>query len=165
MVPASSRTRIPDACNATADGNSDVVVFAHEDRGAASKIVTWDPKALKIEATCTPVAPAPITSIDGEPRRSPGVAVGASQVEAGQIDSPCHATGADDELFVADRWCMGAFDQVRVDETGGAGVLVDVTPDRPALPQHRMGPHVWGDLPDAINQPRVVEPGSPAVMP
>ena len=31
-------------------------------RGAASNSVTRDPKALKIEATCTPVAPAPITS-------------------------------------------------------------------------------------------------------
>ena len=31
-------------------------------RGAASNRVTRDPKALKIEATWTPVAPAPITS-------------------------------------------------------------------------------------------------------
>ena len=33
-------------------------------RGAASNRVTRDPKALKIEATWTPVAPAPITSIE-----------------------------------------------------------------------------------------------------
>ena len=37
-------------------------------RGAASNSVTCDPKALKIEASCTPVAPAPITSIEGGAR-------------------------------------------------------------------------------------------------
>ena len=34
-------------------------------RGPAWKSCTREPKALKIEATCTPVAPAPTTNIDG----------------------------------------------------------------------------------------------------
>ena len=52
-------------------------------RGAASNRVTCDPKALKIEATCTPVAPAPITSSEsGAEVEAPGVAVGGGELEA-----------------------------------------------------------------------------------
>ena len=53
---------------------------------------------------------------------------------------------------------MGAFDQVRVDETGGAGVLVDSDPGLlELLAQRRVGPNLGGDLPDAIHQPQVIE--------
>ena len=51
-------------------------------RGAASNSCTRDPRALKIDATCTPVAPAPTTSMDaGTPARLPRVAVGRGQFE------------------------------------------------------------------------------------
>ena len=55
----------------------DVVLFASGDSHTSAKLEScWpkalrldnsirDPNALKIEATCTPVAPAPTTSIDG----------------------------------------------------------------------------------------------------
>ncbi len=53
---------------------------------------------------------------------------------------------------------MGAFDQVRVDEPGRAGVLVDSHARLLELfAQRQVGPHLGGDLPDAIHQPRVVE--------
>ena len=71
MVPACSKTRIPDACMAARTAAATSWSSLIKMRGAASKIVTWDPKALKIEATCTPVAPAPITSIDGGAEEKP----------------------------------------------------------------------------------------------
>ena len=53
---------------------------------------------------------------------------------------------------------MAAFDQVRVDEPGRPGVLVDGHPRLlELLAQRRVGPHLGGDLTDAIHQPRVVE--------
>ena len=65
IVPASSRTSIPDARRAAltaAETSSSSLIRI---RGAASYSVTCDPNASKIEATCTPVAPPPITSIEG----------------------------------------------------------------------------------------------------
>ncbi len=47
-----------------ADGFGNLMVFGIRMRGAISIRWTCVPNALKIEATCTPVAPAPITSSD-----------------------------------------------------------------------------------------------------
>ena len=71
MDPASARTWIPDADSAAltvaaTSGSSLIRIL-----GAASNRVTCDPKALKMEASCTPVAPAPTTSIDGGTEESP----------------------------------------------------------------------------------------------
>ena len=71
MVPASSRTRIPNACKAALTAEAMSSSSLMRIRGAASKSVTCEPKALKIEATCTPVAPAPITSMDGGAAEKP----------------------------------------------------------------------------------------------
>ena len=95
-------------------------------RGAASNSVTRDPKALKIEASCTPVAPAPITSIDGgaEERVQASLWVQV-KLEAGELESAWHAAGADDDLRGAQARGVLALDHVRVGEPRGAGVLVE----------------------------------------
>src|ERR1700759_2112478 len=51
------------------DDFGDLMVLAHQDAGAISTRWTREPKALKVEATCTPVAPAPMTSSDDQQRR------------------------------------------------------------------------------------------------
>ena len=64
IFPKFLRTSIPDSRKAsatTADTSSSSVARI---RGPASKSSTFDPKALKIDATCAPVAPPPITNID-----------------------------------------------------------------------------------------------------
>src|SRR5262249_39207939 len=65
ILPKFSCTAIPEARKAsatTADTSSSSVARI---RGPASKSSTLDPNALKIDATCAPVAPPPITTIDG----------------------------------------------------------------------------------------------------
>ena len=98
MVPKFSRTTMPDSRKAAAtaaDTSSSSVVRM---RGPAWKSCTREPKALKIEATCTPVAPAPTTNIDGGTAvKAPGIAVGGGQLEAGDRQPPAGAAGADDD--------------------------------------------------------------------
>src|SRR2546422_9985017 len=64
ILPKFSCTNIPDARKASAttvDTSSSSVARI---RGPASKSSTLEPNALKMDATCAPVAPPPITSID-----------------------------------------------------------------------------------------------------
>ena len=111
-----------------ADCRGDVSSSLIRMRGAASKRVTREPNALKIDATCTPVAPAPITSSDGGHREAPGVAVGTVNSKPGSGSRRDVATGADDDLSGPQPRRVLAFDRVRVDEPRGAGVLVDRHP-------------------------------------
>ena len=69
-------------------------------RGPVWKSWIRDPYALKIEATCTPVAPAPMTSIDGgtEVKLQASLWV-LRQLEAGDWEPPAHAASANDDLF------------------------------------------------------------------
>ena len=130
-------------------------------RGAASNSVTRDPKALKIEASCTPVAPAPITSIDGgaEERVQASLWVHASS-KPGKVESAWHAAGADDALRGVKSWGVLALDHVRFGEPRGAGVLVKRDSGLfEIFAQQRVRADVAGDLADAIEQPRIVERG------
>ena len=76
MVPKFSRTTMPDSRKAAATAADTSSSSVGRMRGPAWKSWTREPKALKIEATCTPVAPPPMTSIDGgtevRPRRRCG---------------------------------------------------------------------------------------------
>ena len=55
---------------------------------------------------------------------------------------------------------MLGLDHVRVGEPSGAGVLVKRDSGLPEIfSQQRVGAHVAGDLPDAIEQPPIVERG------
>ena len=130
-------------------------------RGAASNSVTRVPNALKIEASCTPVAPAPMTSIDGGAveRVQASLWVHASS-KPGELESAGPAAGADDDLRGVE--ARGASDSITCGSVNraGAGVLVERDPGLPEiLAQQRVGAHVGGDLPDAIEQPPIVELG------
>src|SRR5215831_6143711 len=100
IVPKFSRTRIPASRKAlatTADTSSSSVARI---RGPVSKSSTFDPKALKIEATCAPVAPPPITSIDGGTEvRLQASLCGGCQLKAGDGELPADAPGANNDLF------------------------------------------------------------------
>ena len=63
--PKSSRTTMPDSRKAAATAAETSSSSVGRMRGPAWKSWTREPNALKIEATCTPVAPPPMTSIDG----------------------------------------------------------------------------------------------------
>src|SRR6516165_2101651 len=65
MAPKFSRTTMPDLRNADAAAAATSSSSVARMRGPASNSSTRVPKALKIEATCAPVAPAPTTSIEG----------------------------------------------------------------------------------------------------
>ena len=65
ISPNSSRTTMPAARKAAATAYDTSSSSVDRMRGPAWKSWTREPKALKIEATCAPVAPAPMTSIDG----------------------------------------------------------------------------------------------------
>ena len=65
MVPASWTIWTPDAARAAATASETSRSSLIRMRGATSTRWTREPNALKIDATCTPVAPAPMTSIDG----------------------------------------------------------------------------------------------------
>jgi hypothetical protein len=87
--------------------------------------VTRDPKALKIEATCTPVAPAPTTKRVGRRFEAPGVAVGGGQLEAGQGELPRHAAGAHDDVRGSQWGSVVSLDYVWGHEAGSSGVFVE----------------------------------------
>ncbi len=65
MVPKFSRTTMPDSRKAAATAADTSSSSVDRMRGPAWKSWTREPNALKIDATCTPVAPPPMTSIDG----------------------------------------------------------------------------------------------------
>ena len=92
MVPKFSRTAMPDSRKAAATAADTSSSSVGRMRGPAWKSWTREPKALKIEATCTPVAPPPMTSIDGGTAvKAPGIAVGGGQLEAGDWQPPARA--------------------------------------------------------------------------
>ena len=64
-MPKFSRTTMPDSRKAAATAADTSSSSVGRMRGPAWKSWTREPNALKIEATCTPVAPAPTTNIDG----------------------------------------------------------------------------------------------------
>ena len=77
IAPKSSRTTIPDSRKAAATAADTSSSSVGRMRGAW-KSWTREPKALKIEATCAPVAPPPMTNIGGtevRPQASLWVAV------------------------------------------------------------------------------------------
>ncbi len=94
-------------------------------RGAASNRHTRVPKALKIDATWAPVAPAPITIIDPASRQAPGVAVRGGELTAGDVGAaarrPCRARSPRREAAAPSR----SRSVVGSDEAGSAGVLED----------------------------------------
>ena len=113
--------------------------------------------ALKIDATCTPVR----AGADDEHRRrhrgqAPGVAVGRGQLEPGDRQPPARAARAEDDPVGLERQPALGRDRVRIDEPGGAGVLVDRR--RPGASrsgaQGRVGAHVADDLADAGEEAR-----------
>ena len=64
MVPKLSRTSMPDSRRTAATAADTSSSSVARMRGPAWKSWTREPKALKIDATCTPVAPPPMTSIE-----------------------------------------------------------------------------------------------------
>ena len=128
-------------------------------RGAASNSVTRDPKAPKIEATCTPVAPAPITSIESgtDLRRQASlwVQVNSNPGTASRRDAPPVQMMT---LLRSKSRRVLALDHVRVDEAGGAGVLVDGhSGPLELVAQERVRAHVTGHLAHASEQAPIVE--------
>ena len=108
------------------DRRGHVFVLGRQDARAAWKSCTCVPKALKIEATCAPVAPPPTTSIDGgtavRPQASLWVAVNSKPGTASRRLVPPRA---EDELVGVKPQPALGLDGVRVDEARGAGPLVD----------------------------------------
>ena len=159
MVPKLSRTTMPDARKAAATAADTSSSSVGRMRGPAWKSWTREPKALKIEATCTPVAPAPTTNIDGGTAvEAPGIAVGGGQLEAGNWQPPARAARAEDDLVGVQPQPTLGFDGVRIDEACGAGLLVDRHAQTvQVLAPKRMRAHIVDDLADAREQPRIVE--------
>ena len=130
-------------------------------RGAASNSVTRDPKALKIEASWTPVAPAPITSIEGgvEVRVQASLWVHASSKpgRSSRRDMPPV------QMMVFAAWRRGACAHSITCGSvnrGDAGVLVKRDSGLlEVFAQQRVRAHVVGDLADAVEQPPIVERG------
>ncbi len=86
--------------------------------------------------------------------------MGASQLEAGEVESAWNAAGADDDLRGVQAWGVLGLDHVRVGKPSDTGVLVKRDPGLLELfAQQRVRTYVARDLPDAIEQPRVVERG------
>ena len=159
MMPKFSRTTMPDSRKAAAtaaDTSSSSVVRM---RGPAWKSWTREPKALKIEATCTPVAPA---AHDQHRRRdrgqAPGIAVGGGQLEAGDWKPPARAARAKDELVSLQAQSTLGFDGVRIDEARSAGLFMDrhSQPVQVLAPK-RMRAHGVDDLAHAREQPGIFE--------
>ena len=128
-------------------------------RGAASNSVTCDPKALKIEATWTPVAPAPITSSESgaDSRRQASLWVLVSS-KPGSGSRARRAPGAHDDVGGSQSGSVLALDHVRLGEAGGSGVLMEGHAGALELvAQGRVLADVAGDLADAVEQAPIVE--------
>ena len=161
IAPASTRTWIPDVSRPALIAAETSSSSLTRIRGAASNRVTRDPKALKIEATCTPVAPAPITSIEGgveeSSQASLWVLVNSKPGTSSRRDSPPV------QMMIFSARSRGA---CSLSITCGsmnravAGVLVDGHLGfLELLAQQRVSAHVGGHLAHAIEQPRVVKRG------
>ena len=128
-------------------------------RGPASKSWTREPKPLKIEATCTPVAPAPTTNIDGgDFGQAPGIAVGGGEFESGDRQPSAGAAGTEDDCVGLKSQPALGCDRVRIDEACGAGVFVDRHAQAvEVLAPSGMRAHIAGNLADAREEPGIVK--------
>jgi hypothetical protein len=119
--------------------------------GAASNSVTLDPNALTIEATCTPVAPAPTTSIEGA---TDDIAHASLWVQASSEPGSSSRRGmppAQTMILSARSRGPLTFDPVRVSEARGAGVLVERDSGKLEIgASQRVPAHVACDLSDAF---------------
>ena len=153
-----------DADARLAEGLGDARRRRPRPRSARMRAPAWNsstrvPKALKIEATCAPVAPAPSTiieaGIDVSDQASLCVAVSS---KPGHVEPPADATGAEDDLVGDEAQAALGLERVRVDEARRAGVFVHGDARRLELPaEHGVLAHVVDDLAHARQQPRIVE--------
>ena len=95
-------------------------------RGAASNRVTRDPKALKIEATWTPVAPAPITSSESgtDSRRQASLCV---EVSSKPGTGSCRDTPPVHTMMLrgSQSGSVVTLDHVRRDEADRSGIFIE----------------------------------------
>ena len=124
-------------------------------RGPLSKSCTFVPNAWNIEAICTPVLPAPMTSIDAGTAVNPQtlLCVLVSSMP-GTASSTAHTPGADDELL---RFAAGVRARSRSlfgpTKRAGPTVLVDRHAERvDPLAQRRVRADVADDLAHASEQ-------------
>ena len=161
IVPASSTTWTPDAAMAAVTASETSWSSLIRMRGAISTRWTREPNALKIDATCTPVAPAPITSSDGGTeerchaslcvavRSKPGTASGREVPPVQRMTLSARSRGA---LSLSTVWASA--------NRAGAGLLVDAHPGAlQIVAQQRVLACVRGHVADAGQQPGVVERG------
>ena len=126
IAPKPSRTSMPASRKAAATAADTSSSSVGRMRGPAWKSWTREPNALKIDATCTPVAPPPMTSIDGGTAvEAPRIAVGGGQLEAGNRQPAARATRAEDDLVGLEPQPALGLDGVRIDEARRAGAFVD----------------------------------------
>ena len=128
-------------------------------RAPAWNSSTRVPNALKIDATCTPVAPAPSTSIeagtDVSDQASLCVAVSSNPGTSSRRLTPPVQTMI---LSATRRRPLLRRERVRVEEARGARVFVHGDARGLELPaEHGVLAHVVDDLAHARQQPRIVE--------
>ncbi len=130
-------------------------------RGPASKSWTRVPKAWNIEATCTPLLPAPTTSMDGGTavslKASLWVLVSSKPGMASRRLTPPVQMMNFSASQPQSALCL---DRVRVGEPRGADLLVDRHAERiDTLAQGRARAHVVDDLAHPRQQPVVPQLG------
>ena len=114
---------------------------------------------MKTEATCAPVAPPPITSIDGgtEVRLQASLWVFVNSnpgTSSRRLTPPVQMMN----FSACSRRPVAGFDRVRVDEARNAGVFVHGHAQRiDLLAPGGMRTHVLDDLADARKQPRIIQ--------
>ena len=112
-----------------ADGFGDLMVLGYQDAGCDLDQV--DVRAERVEDRS--YLHAGRASADHEQRwrhrgKVPRVAVRRGQVEAGNGQRPRGSASADDDLVCSKPQRVVAFDRVGIDESNGAGLLMDVHP-------------------------------------
>ena len=136
-----------------------LLVLAHEDAG--SGLEQRDPRSEGVEdrGDLDPGrAGADHQQRVGRRLETPGVAVGAGELEARQRQPARRAPGAHDDVGGSQSGPVLALDHVRLGEAGGSGVLMEGHALALELvAQGRVLADVAGDLADAVEQAPIVE--------
>ena len=155
MAPKFSRTTMPASRKAAATA-ADTSSSVDRMRWPASRSWTREPKPLKIEATCTPVAPAPTTNIDGGNSVRPQASLWVAVSSKPGIGSRRLVPPAQRMMLSANSQPTPGFDRVRIDEACGAGRFVDRHSHAvEVLAPSRMRAHIADDLADAREEPGI----------
>ena len=159
MAPKCSRTVIPVIRNAAATAADTSSSSVGRMRGPASNSCTCEPNALKIDATCAPVAPAPTTIIEaGISARSHAslcVEVNSKpEIGSPRLTPPAHKIN----LSASNRSPFAVCEVVRLAKMDGAGSLPHGYPGAvDPFAKRRTRSHLVNDFPHAREKPRVIQ--------